>query len=464
VNPRRDRGRPELARARQRRGLSQEGAADAIGVSATTWARWERGEQGIRPIYRARIAELWQVPAEELERWLETDPAETPATSAKLLVASSREDGSASPLTVVDEVSRLWRWEMDSSRRHVLAALPFASAALAEWLLSWRYDPPQGPAGHDGPGPTVGMSDVQRVHEAHQAFVQMDQQFGAGLVRPAVTDFMNYTLAPLLRGSYTERVGAALMSAAARMTRLAGWMAFDLGHQGQAQQHFGQALKLAKAGDDTMTAAWVLAALAQQACDLGQGRWAVRLARAAGDAGRQAHASPRIMAHLLIRQARAVAVAADNGADQCDQHAVRQVTALISEAERAFASDSTDLNPPWNGPFGEAELAAETGYCWQRIGEHRRAAHCAEEALRGFGGRFPRSEQFNRVHAAEAYLSLGELDKALTLAREAVPAAKELTSARSVAIVRDFSTKLKQHRPTRQVREFDDYLHAELAG
>jgi transcriptional regulator with XRE-family HTH domain len=462
VNLRRGRGRPELARARQRRGLSQEGAADAIGVSATTWARWERGEQGIRPIYRARIAELWQVPAEEVERWLEIDAPETP-TSETLLVASPREDGAASPSTVVDEVSRLWRWEMDASRRHVLAALPFAPAALAEWLLSWSYDPPQGSAAHDGPGPAVGMSDVRRILEAHQAFTQMDHQFGAGLVRPAVTDFMNYTLAPLLRGSYTEQVGAELMTAAARMTRLAGWMAFDLGHQGQAQQHFGQALQLAKAGDDAMTAAWVLATLAQQACDLGQGRWAVRLAHAAADAGRQAHASPRMMAQLLVRQARAVAVAADD-ADHRDRHAVCEVGALLSQAEKTFATDTTALDPAWSGSFGEAELAAEAGYCWQRVGEHRRAAKCAEEALRGFGGRFARSEQFNRVHAAEAYLALGELDRALAFARDAVPAAKELTSARCVATVHNFSAKLERHRTNRQVREFNDYLHAELAG
>ncbi|GGL42670.1 helix-turn-helix transcriptional regulator [Planomonospora parontospora] len=457
MNQSRGRGRPELVRARQRRGLSQEAAAEAIGVSATTWARWERGEQGVRAVYRARIAELWQVPAEEVERWLQTDPREA------VIVSPLGEDVAGPPSAAMEAARRLWRWEMDASRRHTLAALPFVPAMLGEWLLSWSYDIREGSAAQHGPGPAVGMTDVQRVHEAHQAFTQMDHQFGAGLVRPAVTDFMNYTLAPLLRGSYTEQVGAELLTAAARMTRLAGWMAFDLGHQGQAQQHFGQALRLAKAADDAMTAAWVLATLAQQACDLGQGRWALRLARAAADAGRQAQASPRMMAQLLVRQARAVAVEAD-GADQRDRHAVRQVTALLSEADRAFAAETSALDPAWSGPFGEAELAAEAGYCWQRVGEHQRAAQCAEEALRGFGGRFARSEQFNRVHAAEAYLALGELEAALTFARDAVPAAKELTSARCVAIVCGFSAKLERHRTLRQVRDFDDYLHTELAS
>ncbi|MEU4834640.1 helix-turn-helix transcriptional regulator [Streptosporangium sp. NPDC023615] len=41
--------RPELVRARMRRGMSQEAAAQALGVTPATWARWERGEQRVRP-------------------------------------------------------------------------------------------------------------------------------------------------------------------------------------------------------------------------------------------------------------------------------------------------------------------------------------------------------------------------------------------------------------------------------
>ncbi|MGJ6963009.1 hypothetical protein ACSDR0_13970 [Streptosporangium sp. G11] len=61
---------------------------------------------------------------------------------------------------------------------------------------------------------------------------------------------------------------------AAGMTELAGWTAFDLGHHGKAQHHFGQALKLAKAGNDPLAGAWVLMTLTQQAIYLRQPRWA----------------------------------------------------------------------------------------------------------------------------------------------------------------------------------------------
>jgi transcriptional regulator with XRE-family HTH domain len=194
-------GRPELVRARIRHGFAQEQAAELIGVATTTWSRWERGEQRVRPVYRARLAKAWQAEPAEVERWLEAMPPARDVPDEERIddvVAADRGDA----------MDRLWRWEMDASRRHLLATLSFVPGLLGEWLLAWRYDATPGSAlgkaGTTG-GARVGWSDVQRVHEAHWAFVQMDHQFGAGLVRPAVTDFMNTTLAPLMRSRSTSR-------------------------------------------------------------------------------------------------------------------------------------------------------------------------------------------------------------------------------------------------------------------
>ncbi|HEY1157823.1 MAG TPA: helix-turn-helix transcriptional regulator [Arthrobacter sp.] len=463
--------RPGLVRARLHRGLTQEQAAEQIGVSVCTWARWERGAQSVRPVYRKRLTELWEAEPGVVEEWLQLTTCAKPLSDGDQRVdVAAGEAGLAASMPYVcdmDTARQLWRLEMVPSRRHLLATLPFMPSLLSELLVSWAYDAPTTTAvGGVRAGQTVGhvgAADVARVHEARQAFSQMDHQFGAGLVRPAVTDFLDSRLSAMLAGTYSNETRGELLSAASSMTHLAGWMAYDLGHHGQAQRHYGQALNLAKSADDQLVAAYVLTAMAQQACDLGHGRWALRLATAAGEAGRQADAPPRVKALLMLRQARAEAVTAQT-ADQRGAHARRQVGLLLSQAERYFSHGPSDRDPSWSSSFGQAELAAEAGYCWQRVGEHRKAADLAEQALAGFDTSYARSTQFNRVHAAHAYLDLGDLDYALALASPAIPAAKELTSARAVAHIRDFADRLAPHARQPAVRDFNDLLHDSLAS
>ncbi|WP_248959362.1 helix-turn-helix domain-containing protein [Sphaerisporangium perillae] len=450
-------GRPELARARRRLGMSQEEAAEAVGVATTTWARWERGEQGVRACYRARIATAFGVEPVRVEEWIEgwafgaTSSWPAADSAGEALVAT------------VKAAAHLWRLEMDPSRRHLLAALPFVPSALAEWLVSWNYGSPAASAAHEGPGRAVGLADVARINEARKAFSQMDQRFGAGLVRPVVLRYLNENVSPLLRGRYDDRVGAELMSAAAGMSWMAGWTAFDVNQHGQAQQHFGQALQLAKAGNDPMTGVWVLATLTRQAIHLEQHTWAVWLARAAVDTARKVEAPPRVLATILVKEAWATALEA-RPADTADRHSAIQVERLVAEAERAYARGTTDRDPEWTSRFEEAELSAETGNCWRLLGEHRRAAECAETAVTAFGDRVPRSVQFNRIHAAEAYLEMGELEQALASARSAIPLTKTLTSARPVDLIRRFTGRLEPYADSVMVREFRDHLNAELAA
>ncbi|MEU7002687.1 hypothetical protein [Nonomuraea sp. NPDC046570] len=81
-----------------------------------------------------------------------------------------------------------------------------------------------------------------------------------------------------------------------------------------------------------------------------------------------------------------------------------------------------------------------------------------------FGGGYLRSVQLTRISAAESYLAMGELEGALVSARQALPVLKELTSTRAKGKILSFAKHLQLHRDTREVREFDAYLHAELAS
>ncbi|MFF3441695.1 helix-turn-helix domain-containing protein [Streptosporangium sp. NPDC002721] len=444
-------------RARVLRGMSQEAAAEALGVTPTTWARWERGEQGVRACYRPQIAAVFGVEAVEVERWI---AGWSYGETSSWPIAGC---GDGSPAATVRSAALLWRLEMDPSRRHLLASLPFVPGALGEWLVSWNYGTPVASAAQQGAGRAVGLADVARIVEAQKAFGQIDQRFGAGLVRPVVVKYLNESVTPLLRGRYDDRVGSELMTAAAGMTWLAGWTAFDLNRHGQAQQHFGQALRLAKNADDPLTGAWVLATLTRQAIHLEQGAWAVWLARAAVDTARRAEASPHVMALMLVREAWATALQAKS-AEPPDRHTAKQVGQLVAEAERAYARGASDRDPEWVGRYEEAELNAQVGRCWSMLGEHRRAVGPAEAAVAEFGERIPRTAQFNQIHVAEAYLGMGELEQALDSARAAIPMTKALTSARTVELARQFAGRLEPYEDSVMVREFRDHLNSELAA
>lgn len=455
------RRRHELAAARRRRGWSQEDAAERVNVATSTWARWERGEVCPQASQRADLAAVFGVPLEEVARWIDW-VEEQPVDPLTLLLGG---DVNQSTLAAIVEGAReLWRTDVDPSRRALVSALPFVPAALSEWLLSYIVDPAPESRAHVATSVrTVGMEDVHQVHDAVDAFMVMDHRFGGGLVRPAIVDYLHTRLAPLLAGSYSDEVGSRLLTAAAVMTGLAGWEAFDLGQDGLAQAHYGQALRLAKAADDPLTAALMLASLAQQAVDLQQPELAVRLARAARMSGDQGNAGVRLRATLMVREARATAVAIDL-AETPDPHTVSRVERLLGKVEASFADFSDDNEEPhWAYDLDETELTAEAGCVWRMIGHYRRAEACAVHALEGFDAAFARSRQFNAIHRGEALLGLGELDAALDSARQSVALASGLQSARSVALLQSFDAQLEPHAREPKVRQWRKDVRAAVS-
>ncbi len=169
------------------------------------------------------------------------------------------------------------------------------------------------------------------------------------------------------------------------------------------------------------------------------------------------------MALMLVREAWATALQAGQ-AETRDGHSAKRVEQLLVEAERAFARGATDRDPSWTGMYEVVELNAQAGRCWSLLGQHQRAADRAEAAVTEFRERLPRTAQFNRIHAAEAYLAMGELEQALGSARAAIPMTKPLSSARSVEFIRGFAGQLEPYGKSTAVREFRDHLHSELVA
>jgi len=344
----------------------------------------------------------------------------------------------------------------------MLAVLPFVPGVLNGWISACDHDASMDSPPNAKTRRAVGLSDVRRIEEMRQRFSQIDHVYGGGLVRPAVIDYLNTTVAPLLRGTYDDKVGAALLTAAAEMTLFAGWTAFDTEHHGQAQHYYGQALKLAKAADSPLAGARVLTTMAHQAVHLNKPDQALLLSRAAVEAGRRAQASPQAMALLLIREARATAIKT-NPAKSGDKHAAKQIVRLLLEAERAHEQGARDGDPQWVRAFDQPELSAQFGVIWNLLGDHDRAAEYSEHSLRAFTTYRPRSAQLTRVNIANAYLAKGELEQALDHARAATKGAMVLTSPRLIERVKRFDKRLKPYEKSIKVREFRAYLENRLA-
>ncbi|MYR17357.1 regulator, partial [Streptomyces sp. SID6137] len=370
----------------------------------------------------------------------------------------------ATPEEAVDIVSGLWR--KDSGSHAELRKIAFTPAGLVvpsrDWLIGKPDDrvarepaprvPAQGrpgvllrtPVGRPRPrgpleripGHRVGAGDIAALRSVGELFRTLDDRFGGGHARQALVRYLEHECEPMLRGSYDEGTGRRLFSAAADLTRLAGWTSYDIAAHGLAQRYFVQALRLAQAAGDRPYGSFVLVTMSRQAVYLGHGREAVQLARVAQQ-GIGTGGPPAVQSLLHAAEARAHGVLGE----------VRACTAALVRAERALeAARPGDEVPYWARFFDEAQLADELGHCHRDLQQFRAAAQHAERSLQLRAPAYARSRLFCRVVLATARLGLGELDQACALATEAAAQAADMRSARAIEYIRDFERRLEPYK------------------
>ncbi|MGK5533082.1 regulator [Streptomyces sp. URMC 129] len=301
-----------------------------------------------------------------------------------------------------------------------------------------------------GPGQRVTASDIAALRSVADLFRTLDQAYGGGHARQALVRYLEHELEPMLRGSYGEQTGRRLFSAAADLTRLAGWTAYDIAAHGLAQRYFVQALRLAQAAGDRSYGSYVLVSMSRQAVYLGHGREAVQLARVAQQ-GMASSVAPVVQALLHAVEARGHGLLGE----------VRSCTAALARAERALESARPgDDAPAWARFFDEAQLADEFGHCHRDLQQYRAAARHAERSLQLRGPAYARSRLFCRVVLACARLGLGDVDQACTLAAEAAQQATEMRSVRAHEYLQDFERRLEPFRDAAAVRTYREKVAA----
>jgi hypothetical protein len=300
------------------------------------------------------------------------------------------------------------------------------------------------------PGQRVSGGDVAALRSVGELFRTLDNAYGGGHARQALIRYLEHETEPMLRGTYGEATGRRLFSAAADLTRLAGWTSYDIAAHGLAQRYFVQALRLAQAAGDRAYGSYVLITMSRQAVYLGHGREAVQLARVAQQ-GIGSSAPPVVQALLHAVEARGHGVLGE----------ARPCTTSLARAEHALEiARPGDEVPHWARYFDEAQLADEFGHCHRDLQQYRAAAQHAERSLQLRSPAYARSRLFCRVVLASARLGLGELDQACALGAEAAQQAAEMRSVRAAEYVRDFERRLEPYRDAAAVRGYRDRVAA----
>ncbi|MCP3757012.1 regulator [Streptomyces sp. TBY4] len=428
----------------------------------TSVARWLRGQQprGATP---ALIVEVF---TRRLGRSMSTQAVGFDACAPEYAGLEFAE----TPEQALNIASGLWR--RDAGGNAALRKMAFTPAGLVvpsrDWLIGranepvGRPDPATLARPHlpvqsrtavppqrqtcRGAGRQVNGGDIAALRSAGELFHALDQTHGGGHARRALVSYLTDEVEPLLRGSYGEATGRRLFAAAADLTRLAGWTAYDVVAHGLAQRYFVQALRFTQASGDRVYGCYVLVTMSSQAVYLGHGREAVQLARVAQQ-GVGAGAPPVVQAMLHSAEAR--------GHAACGE--ARACTASLVRAERALSMVRPgDEVPHWASFYDEGQLAGEFAHCHRDLHQYRACAQHAERSLQLRAPGYARSRLLCQMVLATARLGLGEMDHACALATQAAHQAAEMRSVRAVEYIRAFERRLGPYRDTAAGRAYRD--------
>ncbi|MFG2800289.1 tetratricopeptide repeat protein [Streptomyces pseudovenezuelae] len=354
--------------------------------------------------------------------------------------------------TVLDVLSILERLADQSPDAPASDQLVIADGDLNSAVLSWMIARPDGIQADRPSHQRAGMRDVRAIKDAAGIFMQLDFKYGGGHGHKALRHYFRHEVLPLLDASYSEKVGTALFGAAAEVSQLLAWTAYDTGNHQLAHRYLTSTLRLSQVIDDRMFGARILGNLSHQANYLGNHAQAIQLARAAVE-GAKGRATPRAMANYSAMEARALSNAGDRIA----------AGRAMNEAQRHFENADTAEDPAWLSYFDSAELMGELCHCFRDLKMRREAVEQAQRAVDSTDPKYARTLGFCRMVLAQSQLLNGELEAAVTTASLAVDGGDTLQSTRFQRYVTDFQAEVSIHAANPTVAAFNDQVHDALA-
>ncbi|MEY9940388.1 hypothetical protein [Streptacidiphilus sp. MAP5-3] len=307
-------------------------------------------------------------------------------------------------------------------------ALPYQREFEPDPVHTRPYNPADAP-----PTRRVEAAHVRSAQAMLRSLAAVDTSFGGGHSRSALTGYLRCSVAEWLESPAAPRVRRDLLVVASQLASLAGFMCFDVEHQGTAQAYYRTAARLAVEADDAPGQAAALRALSMQAHHLGHRPQALELAEAAA-----AHA-PRLPA---LRAAAVLGQLAVAAAGRGDQRRALDTLAHSSELlSRAGSTESGD-----GGGYHEAAHESQQAQVFAALGDVRAAIGALRRSLqqRPPGERRARAVTTDRL--GTLLLEAGNLEQACASWHDFLDDYPLLHSGRADRALRSLRGRLRPFR------------------
>lgn len=328
----------------------------------------------------------------------------------------------------------------------------FAAAGYTLPVTRWLAVPADDATAGEG-GRRCGRDDLKELRDTADQARLWDARFGGGDWRlSSVTQCLRDRAIPLLTGTHSEQVGRELFAITAELSRVVAWATFDSGHSGTAQQHFIQALRLARAGGDVEMGTYILTTMALHTLLEGAPDQALDMAQGAFHRGRR-HAAPRVLAFAKLVEARALGRLGDATSASC---ALSRAEALLDKIQPGT------YDPMWISYVTYGRLAADATEIFRDLRNPTAALRWSEQANDISDDVHTRAVGLRLAVVTTAACQARDLDQALDFGHRALDILARVTSARAEDYLRAVTAALAPWAADARVRDFTERLDQRL--
>lgn len=297
------------------------------------------------------------------------------------------------------------------------------------------------PRGADVVAPHVELDEQYLVslHTRVQELVVADNQFGGDHIAPIAHRLFRSVQRKLRVGPRNPGLKRDLRAAAGELGEVAGWLLYDAGQPGLAQQINHEALLQARLAGDSSMELLILQNMSMLAGVLNQPEDALDIARMALERA----PSPRLQALFRTREARALAL---QGQDSAAAQAYQQAHSLYLDGVR-------DDDPAWAWWITGPELTWHHAMIRADCGDLRSAVDIFEQSAEDMPATAVRGRYCHLAHLLDAQLAAGAWQDADRTIHRLLPYVDEVGSRRTANILFGAVGRLEAQKPPASVRD-----------